>query len=276
MGDENEATAAEGLARRRRSHDQLLVDFRSLSAELLSDFGKFDEPAREVESLCLGWSVRDVLLHFAAGDARATEVLDGADPFPNATPEESVLVAMAERDLASFGDLTVAAAYEECCTARERLLGQVSSIEEGEWQEYVPWGAKPITRFSLVQSRLMETWVHGWDARWPMSVAQLIDDRAWWVTDMAVRHMPYTYAKAGLPVPDLDYTFELTGIAGGHWERSMGDQNGATSSVTVAGLAWAWVVLASQRAPGRIGVQYLSAQPPEARTWFFEHARCFA
>jgi uncharacterized protein (TIGR03083 family) len=137
----------------------------------------------------------------------------------------------------------------------------------------VDWGAQPISRFSLIQSRLMETWVHGWDLRYGLGITHPYDDRAWWLSDLLVRHVPYALAKDGRPVPDADLKFELAGAGGGSWTRSIGTP--PRRPLRLAGTALGWLAWGSGRLRELIPAPSAGSDTPAARD-IVETARYFA
>jgi hypothetical protein len=79
-------------------------------------------------------------------------------------------------------------------------------------------GRRGRCRAALVQSRLVEYWIHGWDIRWARGLPHPFDDRAWWLADACVRHVPYALEKQGA-VAGARIRVSLFGVAGGEWDR---------------------------------------------------------
>ena len=131
------------------------------------------------------------------GDDLASRTLQGEDCFPESTDDEQVLQSESRARVERLGPLDLEAAVAQFRVGRHRLLGQLAD-SQADLRENVSWASKPISTFSMIQSRLMETWVHGWDLRHPLGIPTSFDDRAWWLTDIGVRHVPYSLAKAGI------------------------------------------------------------------------------
>lgn len=262
-------------ARRRREWDRLVADLASMSEELFSDI---DRPGVDPEtpSLCPGWTVSDVVAHFVAGDELACRALAGENPFPGATDDDDALNELAAAFMAELGTLTITEAAARFRESRRKLLDTAMAIAPAEQKQLVPWAAKPIGRFALVQSRLMETWVHGWDFRWPLSLPQVLDDRAWWISDIAVRHLPYGLRKHRLAVPNVRVRVELEGPGGGEWVRDLAGDGAAVETAEIAGPAWAWITWTTRRHPGEAARQALTTSGSDHASTLLDVARCYA
>ena len=263
---------AAAATRRARGWDQLAEDLASLGSELQRDVAGLSTRDGEVESLCPGWTVRDVVVHLAVGDDLAVRALAGEDCFPAPTVDESVLARESRERVAEWGAVPVDEAVARFVRGRRRLLQAVTELPTDGRRGRVPWAARPISRLSLVQSRLMETWVHGRDLRLPLDLPSPYDDRCWWVNDLGVRHVPYALAKAGLDL-DVGVDLVLEGPGGGEWRSVLGAATG--EQVTISGPSWAWLVAVAQRVPGREGALARLVGPVAADP-VLETARAYA
>jgi uncharacterized protein (TIGR03084 family) len=234
--------------RRARDWGRLVVDLTSLGAELEQDLAELSRADGEVESLCPGWTVRDVVVHLVVGDGLALRALAGEDCFPDPTEDEAVLARESRQRVGAWGSASIDEAVAAYVAGRRRLLDVIADLPVEDRRARVPWAARPISRFALVQSRLMETWVHGRDLRLPLGLSSPYDDRCWWVNDLGVRHVPYALAKAGVELA-LSGELLLDGPGGGTWQ--FGAAGTAGEPVTLAGPSWAWLVAVAQRAPAR-------------------------
>jgi uncharacterized protein (TIGR03084 family) len=223
----------------------LVADLRSTGADLSATLHALDAAQGTVPSLCTGWSVRDVVLHLVVGDDLALRALEGERPLPEPTDDDDVLRDLAVRLVRAHGDVPLAEAVAMSVDRRDRMLAAVAGLGAADLLEEVPWAATAVSRRALVQSRLMEAWIHGWDLRRPLGIPQPFDDRVWWVSDLAVRTLPYAFAKARRRPPARDVRVALDGPGGGIWERRLPD--GDEGSVIVSGPSWAWLVLAGRR-----------------------------
>ncbi len=255
--------------RRARDWDQLQDDLESMSDELVRDLTKITAEDGSTQSLCKDWSVRDVLAHLVSGDLRATEAL--TTTFGQSAVTLGVvarnLVAAEVRDplgslLRRFGEV------------RRRLLTVAANLPPTAVSVYVPWVAGEISVFALVQSRVMETWIHGWDMRWPLKIAQPFDDRCWWLADIGVRHVPYALRLANAGSDSCNLHVRLDGVAGGSWNRMIGLP--PARPVSISGPAWAWVTWASRRVPAQASAKHLSYASDDLASLVVETARSFA
>ena len=259
-----------GARRRERSWDQLVSDLRSTGADLSGTLHSLDPVQGAAPSLCTGWTVRDVVLHLVVGDDLALRALEGERPLPEPTDDDEVLRDLAVRMVRAHGDVPLDEAVAMSDDRRARMLAAVAQLDEADLLREVPWAATGVSRRALVQSRLMETWIHGWDLRRPLGIPQPFDDRVWWVSDLAVRTLPYAFAKERRHPPAGTVRVTLDGPGGGTWERRLPD--GGEGTVTVSGPSWAWLVLAGRRdvrpdlargaltaAPGPAGAALLGA-----------------
>lgn len=255
-------------ARRERDWDRLVADLDSLTGELVEDLAGLGEARGDVASLCPGWVVRDIVVHLAVGDDLARRALLGEDCFPAPTAHEGTLGRESMERVAAYGPVDLAGAREAFVAARGELRAVAGALNRDQRAALVPWAARPISRAALVQSRLMETWVHGRDLRHPLGLPSTYDDRTWWVGDLGVRHISYAMTKSGLaPTPIADVVLE--GPGGGSWRRE-------GSSVTIVGPAWAWLLAVTRRAAGRPeALAALSWSAPEGKP-VVEGARAFA
>jgi uncharacterized protein (TIGR03084 family) len=264
-----------GPRRRERSWDRLLGDLATVGSDLTTDLRALDVARGEVPSLCTGWSVRDVVVHLVVGDDLALRALDGERPLPEPTDDDTVLQDLAVRLVREQGDIPLGEAIGRYADRRRELLAALGRLSEADLGEEVPWAATAVSRRALVQSRLMETWIHGWDVRRPLGIAQPFDDRVWWVCDLAVRTLPYAFAKERRRPPAGTVRVELGGPGGGVWERRL--PGGAEGTVRLAGPSWAWLVLAGRRdVRPDLARAALTVDPADAACALLDPVRAFA
>lgn len=254
--------------RRSRNWKQLRSDLESMGNELIRDLAAMSGADHGTPSLCEGWTVRDVLLHLVAGDLQATDALSTAANYSRGSPlAEALGGGSAEDDPPSV----LVSRFAE---GRRRLLKVAADIPPEGVSTYVPWVAGGITAFALVQARVMETWIHGWDMRWPLRIDQPFDDRCWWLADIAVRHVPYALRLADAPSASVDLRVRLDGVGGGVWDRQIGQP--PAHPVSIGGPAWAWVTWASRRDPAQMSSQHLTYASDDMTSLVMRTARSFA
>lgn len=250
VAEKKDNTAAK--RRRQRSWLQLADDLSVMSRSLVTflyDVGS--EEARH-PSLCEGWTVRDVIVHLMDGDMLALESLRGGDPFKEKSSEDQYLLNLAQVRLTRHANMGFDEAVDRLWSVRSRLLAEVAEFSPSDAYEKIDWVATKMSRFSLVTSRLMETWIHSYDVRKPLGFLHTFNDRCWWLVDLSIRTLPYALRKSGVSLPSINATFDLSGPSGGSWSQELllggGD---ASEEVTIRGPGWAWALVACRREPGR-------------------------
>ncbi len=178
----------------------------------------------DAQSPCVGWRNRDVMAHLAAQDTAAAQIIGG----------EAAEEFDAFRD-ANGGELWVDGFNEWAVTVREPLparrlisdwgraaglfLERTAALPEADWAgRRVPWVAGEIGVRYLVQSRVIEWWLHGEDIR---AGAGLEENLQHWpihlTADMGIRMLPYALGQAGLSFPGRSVRVDLEGMGGGSW-----------------------------------------------------------
>jgi uncharacterized protein (TIGR03083 family) len=183
-----------------------------------------DPAAWDADSVCTGWKNRDIVAHLAAQDIAGAQLLAG----------EPAVEFDAFRE-ANDGDLWVNGFNEWAVKVREEqptrqmitdwgqaaraLLVLASRLSDEEWRtKKIDWVAGEIAVRYLVQSRIIEWWLHGEDIR--KASGQLQNPQHWPVylaNDMAIRMLPWALGKAGLSFPGKSLAVDLEGVGEGHW-----------------------------------------------------------
>jgi uncharacterized protein (TIGR03083 family) len=239
--------------RRARSWEQLLDDWRSVVADAHAHARGLSAEDAEGPTMCDAWTQKDLVAHHIVGDRLTLQAFAGRDGFTFQTLDDGPQRARADEfidDLraSSYGEL-----LERWWAGFEELYTSALAIEGEDRYGQVPWAAVPISRIALLQARISETWIHGWDGRYPLGATTVLDDRCYWIADLAVRTtIPYGLQKAGHA--DLRGTarFALDGPAGGEWSRRIGRDDEAPEHL-IAGPGWAWLLLASRRWTEHLG-----------------------
>lgn len=225
--------------RRARDWTQLLDDLGTLSEEMLDLVDSLDDSDGERATPCRGWALGALVTHLALGDQDAVRAMRGERWTETVTDADAEI----DRRVQRHGHLSMREAAERLQQARTALIHGFRDLDPAERFTPVEWAVQPISRIALAQSRVMETWIHGWDCSVALSNRHLLDDRAYWVSDLGRRSLPYAVERAGLP-STASVTASLDGPAGGQWERKVGT---GSDPVTVRGHGWAWVALCSRR-----------------------------
>jgi len=223
---------------------------------------QYTEPdAWELDSVSPGWRNRDIVAHLAATDVLAAAVLGGETP---AELEEFLKEGGGERiDVDAFNAASVErraseafrAVVREWGGAADLFLARAAKIPPEDWAaRRVPWVAGEIGVGYLVQSRVMEWWLHGEDIRaGGDNPPRLEHPPIFCVNDLAIRTIPYALGIAGYSFPGRTVRVELEAVGGGEWLWGLAarehPQPGRDRDCIIAGRAHAFALVAGRRVP---------------------------
>ena len=178
----------------------------------------------QAESVSPGWQNRDIVAHLAAQDAAAAQLVAGEpavefDAFREANGGELWVNGFNEwavQTRAQVNDRTLIADWGK---AADAFLALTAKLSDEEWRsKRVDWVAGAIAIRYLVQSRVIEWWLHSEDIR---EGAGLEENPQHWpvhlTNDLAVRMIPYSLGQAGLSFPGRSIAVELEGVGEGSW-----------------------------------------------------------
>jgi uncharacterized protein (TIGR03083 family) len=189
-----------------------------------------DPQTWEQPSALPGWWNRDVMAHLAAQDTAAAHVVKG-DPPEELEEYRRHLDGQAftvdrfnEWAVERRSGLPTREVLVTWGQAADALLGYAGLLSEDEWDKgRFPWLAGEIAARYLIQSRIVEWWVHGEDMRatnglgpeyqhWPIHLT----------IDMGIRMLPWALAEAGLDLTGYSVEVEVDGAGGGRWHWGLG------------------------------------------------------
>jgi uncharacterized protein (TIGR03083 family) len=189
-----------------------------------------DPQTWEQPSALPGWWNRDVMAHLAAQDTAAAHVVKG-DPPEELEEYRRHLDGQAftvdrfnEWAVERRSGLPTREVLVTWGQAADALLGYAGLLSEVEWDKgRFPWLAGEIAARYLIQSRIVEWWVHGEDMRatnglgpeyqhWPIHLT----------IDMGIRMLPWALAEAGLDLTGYSVEVEVDGAGGGRWHWGLG------------------------------------------------------
>lgn len=249
VAEETEPAAA--AERRERSWDRLLEDWRSVFEDVYEFMSSLDPAEGDGRTMCDQWTQKDLVAHHIMGDQLTLQAFSGEDGFDFRTLDDGPQRSRADRFIDRFRPVPYAELVQQWKEGWEKLFQLSSGIEGDARYERVPWAAVPVSRVALLQARVSETWIHGWDSRWPRRATTLLDDRCYWITDLAVRTtIPYGLTKAGSDLLGT-VSLALSGPAGGQWERQV--EHASDPPHRIDGPAWVWLVLATRRWTDHLG-----------------------
>jgi uncharacterized protein (TIGR03083 family) len=221
---------------------------------------QFAEPDTwEQPSAADGWWNRDVIAHLAAGDTIAAQLVAG-EP---ATELEEWRSDHADGpfDLDAFNAWTVnrrsGLDTREVLTlwgqAAESFLTHCATVSDDDWaSKRYDYVAGPIAPRYLVQTRVVEWWLHGEDVRatnglgpqyqhWPVHLT----------IDLAVRMLPWSLGRAGYDLSGRSVRVTVDGAGQGDWHWGLGSGEAPSGrdkpDATIAGRAPQLALVAGQR-----------------------------
>jgi len=185
----------------------------------------------EEPSVCSGWWNRDIIAHLAALDTAAAQLLKG-DPAQELDEYRAALGddgSITSDGLNAFlVDRRSGLPYRDVLTtwgrAAEAFLAYAGLLSEDGWRdERFPWLSGEIAARYLVQSRVVEWWVHGEDIR---AAADLDPGFQHWpihlTVDMGVRMLPWSLGQAGIDLQGRSVQIDLEGAGEGSWHWGLG------------------------------------------------------
>jgi len=184
----------------------------------------------ETPSACPGWWNRDVMAHLAAQDYAAAQLLGDETPQELAEFRESL--GGEPIDVEAFNALLVNRRSglhpREVLThwgrAADLLLERAAELPVDDWStRRASWLAGDIGIPYLLQSRVIEWWLHGEDVRAGVRMSPRIQHWPIYLTnDLAIRMLPWALARAGLTPQGLSVQVDLEGAGGGSWHWGLG------------------------------------------------------
>jgi uncharacterized protein (TIGR03083 family) len=181
-------------------------------------------------SACEGWWNRDVMAHLAASDTAAAQLMKG-DPAEE-LDEYRASLGGAEFTVDGFNAWTVdrrsGLATREILTtwgkAAEAFLAYAAMLSDEDWRSRrLPWVAGEIAPRYLVQTRVVEWWIHGEDVRATNGLGPQWQHWPIYLTiDLGVRMLPWALARAGLDLSGRSVRLRTEGAGEGEWHWGLG------------------------------------------------------
>jgi uncharacterized protein (TIGR03083 family) len=241
-----------------------LVGIAHAERQRLGRMIQFAEPDTwEEPSAASGWWNRDVMAHLAAADTAAAQLLAGQ-------PAEELDEFRGQLDGQVFATdawntwtvnrragMETRTILDTWGAAAESLLEHAARLSDEAWRdERFPWLAGDIAATYLVQSRVVEWFLHGEDMRATNGVAPgwQFGWQHWPVhltIDLGVRMLPWTLAEAGHDFSGRSVRIEVSGAGQGtwHWGLGAGEVPGPTADpdATIVGRAPQLALVAGKR-----------------------------
>ena len=269
-----------------------LVGVARAEREAMGRTIQYTEPAQwDLPSVSPGWRNRDIVAHLAASDVLAAGALGGEgaaelEEFVKSREGQSVTVE-------EFNEFSVKrragepfrAVVREWGQAADLFLARVAKVPAEEWTvRKVPWATGDIAVAYLVQSRVMEWWLHGEDIRRGVDLPPRLEHNPILCTnDLAIRSLPYALGLAGLSFPGRSVKFDLEAVGGGTWHRGLAARDIPPArkrpDALISGRAHAFALVAGRRVPAddylADGVLQIDGDEALATT-VLQHVRAFA
>ena len=237
-----------------------LLGVASAERQRLGRMIQFADPETwEQPSAADGWWNRDVIAHLAAGDTIAAQLVAGEpatelEEFRGAHPDVPF-------DIDAFNAWTVSRRSgletREVLTlwgrAADSFLAHCATLDDADWaSKRYDYIAGPIAARYLVQTRVVEWWLHGEDVRatnglgpnyehWPIHLT----------IDLAVRMLPWSLGRAGFDLSGLTVRVDAEGAGDGSWHWGLGGGEVPASrkqpDATIGGRAPQLALVAGQR-----------------------------
>jgi uncharacterized protein (TIGR03083 family) len=247
--------------------------------------------AWDQESPSPGWRNRDIVAHLASGEVAAAAVIAGEVAFEiqeyvkGLEGEPATLDGFNEFSVRRRADLPFRQVVTEWGAAADLFLARASKISPEEWTTLkVQWMAGSLGVSYLVQSRVMEWWLHGEDIlAGSGNPPRLEHPPIYCVNDLAVRSIPYALSLAGLSFPSRSIKVELEAVGGGSWHWGLAPREnpppGKPPDAVVSGRAHAFALVAGRRVPAEYylaeGILQTAGDDALAET-VLQHLRAFA
>ena len=185
----------------------------------------------EQPSALPGWWNRDVMAHLASHDTAAAQLAKGdpAEEFEEyrASLERRAVHGGRVQHLGRrppLGSRHARRARDLGGKAADAFLAYMGLLTDDEWEQHrFAWLAGDIAARYLVQSRMVEWWIHGEDMRatnglgpeyqhWPIHAT----------IDLGVRMLPWALGEAGFDLTGNSVSIEVDGAGGGSWHWGLG------------------------------------------------------
>jgi uncharacterized protein (TIGR03083 family) len=249
-----------------------------------------EPPTWEEPSACPGWWNRDVMAHLGGQDTAAAQLLND-EP---AVEFDEYRASLGDRAFDVDGlnaflvnrrsGLPVREVLTVWGKAADAFLALAGGLDEEAWRDRrIPWLSGDIAPRYLVQSRVVEWWVHGEDMRATNGLGPQIQHWPIFLTaDLGIRMLPWALERAGLSFPGRTVLVELEGAGYGtwHWGLSAGAAPNADAEpdAIIAGRAPQFALVAARRIPARdlldAGILALGGDVELAAT-ILQHIRCY-
>jgi uncharacterized protein (TIGR03083 family) len=217
--------------------------------------------AWDQDSVSPGWRNRDIVAHLAASEVAAATALAGEvsaelDEFTKSLEGAPFsLEAFNEWSVRRRADEPFRVVVREWGQAADLFLARASQIIPEEWTtRRVLWTVGEIGVSYVIQSRVMEWWLHGEDILAAGgNPPRLEHPPIFCVNDLAIRTIPYALSLAGQTFPGRSVKIELDAVGGGSWHQGLAARDrpgpGKQPDAIIHGRGYAFALVAGRRVP---------------------------
>ena len=239
-----------------------LIGTARAEREALGRTIQYTPPDRwDAQSASPGWLNRDIVAHLASTEVAAAAAI--ADEAPAEFEEFMKSEGGSTLSVDAFNEFAVRRRAEqpfrsivtEWGKAADLLLARASEIDEEQWRtKKVSWVVGDIGVSYLVQSRVMEWWLHGEDILVGAELPPRLEHPPiFCVNDLAIRMIPYALSLEGITPRGRSARFDLHAVGGGtwHWGLAPGEMPPPDKrpDVVIGGRALAFALVAGRRVP---------------------------
>jgi uncharacterized protein (TIGR03083 family) len=193
-----------------------------------------DPDTWERPSAAAGWWNRDVMAHLGAGDTAAAQLVAGEpalelEEYRDQLGDEPFTVeGWNARTVNRRAGIETREILDTWGRAAEAFLVFSAKLDDDDWRDArFAWIAGDIAAAYLVQSRVVEWFLHGEDMRATNGVADGWQS-AWqhWpvylTIDLAVRMLPWALGQIGRDLTGLSVQIDVSGTGEGSWQWGLG------------------------------------------------------
>ena len=214
----------------------------------------WDQPSR-----LPGWDRHDVLAHLHAQEIAAAQLV-GEEVAPELEEYQQSSSGLEMDGFNAFAverrkQISTRQLAVEWGKAATLLLDRAALASDQDWNSHrIPWLGGDIPVRYLVQTRVVEWWIHGEDLRDGTELEPRFVHRSiYLVNDLAIRMLPYALGLAGLSLPGTSVRVDLEGVGEGSWHYALspGERPSADKEpdTFIEGRGYRFALVAGRRVP---------------------------
>ena len=216
--------------------ERVIIDLIGEQAQADALMSGFSETDWDRQAATCAWTFKDELLHVAAFDWAAIELIAGRGSSVNEVADANFGHDEIHR-VTAHRHHPGAEVLDWWRGTRSRLA---VALLDADPRARVPWaaGGAPMSVRSLATARLMELWAHTVDLYDALGREPVVADRIAHTLFLTWQARPHAYRINGLELPNTPLRLELTLPSGEVWARG---QDGAEDRIVGTARDWALV-----------------------------------